>query len=254
MLIKNRKNKRLSITIDKMSEDMSELAFVMHGLGGFKEQLHIRTMIDALKNNNYNVISFDTTNTFGKSDGSYSDATVTSYYEDLEDVISWALEKFNHNNKFILAGHSVGGLSVALFAEKYPEKVKALIPVSAVISGELWKLEQKKEMLNKWREDGIWIREAGDSANRNRKELKWTFVEDIMQYDLLKDVDRLTMPVLLIVGEKDPTATVSHQEIFFSQLPGEKELHIIKNAHHVFRDKLDLEEIENIMTKWIGKI
>lgn len=66
------------------------LAFVMHGLGGFKEQPHLQVMAKAFLANGYTVVRFDTTNTFGESDGRYEDATTTNYYEDLEAVIAWA--------------------------------------------------------------------------------------------------------------------------------------------------------------------
>lgn len=254
MFIKNRKSKDIAIAIDKSKKNTSGLAIVMHGLGGFKEQPHIRTMIDILKNNSYDVISFDTTNTFGKSDGNYSNATVTNYYEDLEDIISWTKNKFNYEGQFILAGHSIGGLSISLFAEKYPEKVKALAPISTIVSGKLWKQAQNKKMLEDWKNSGVWIRESNDSDHGNRKVLKWTFAEDIMQYDLLKDISKLTMPVLLVVGDKDLTATVSHQKILFGKLPGKKELYVIKDARHVFRDESHLREIGNIMSEWLKKI
>ncbi|MFZ2299735.1 MAG: alpha/beta hydrolase [Candidatus Moraniibacteriota bacterium] len=253
MIIKNRKGQNISVVIDK-NENTSSLAFVTHGLGGFKEQLHIRVLADVLKENGYTVISFDTTNTFGKSDGNYSDATTTNYYEDLEDVIGWAKDNFQYKDPFVLAGHSIGGLSISLFAEKYPNEVKALVPVSVVVSGTLWRQAQDKEMLENWEKKGIWIREASNSSSGKQKILKWAFAEDIMKYDLLNNVEKLTMPVLLIVGDQDLTTPVSHQKIFFEQLPGKKELHIIKSASHVFKDEAHLDEIGNIMSKWLGDI
>ncbi|MGK2849240.1 MAG: alpha/beta hydrolase [Minisyncoccota bacterium] len=240
--------------MDKIDKNTSDLAFVMHGLGGFKEQSHIQAIVNSFKKKGYTVVSFDTTNTFGESEGNYSNATVTNYYEDLEDVINWATNELSYEGQFILAGHSIGGLSVSLFAEKYPEKVKALALVSTIVSGELWKQAQNKEMLKNWENSGVWIRESNDPNLGNRKVLKWTFAKDIMQYDLLKDISKLTMPVLLIVGDNDPTATVSHQEVFFGKLPGKKELHVIKNAGHVFRDELHLKEIGNIISEWLRKI
>ena len=60
----------------------------MHGLGGFKEQKHIQTFADAFLENNFTVVLFDTTHTYGESEGKYEDATTTNYYEDLEDVIT----------------------------------------------------------------------------------------------------------------------------------------------------------------------
>lgn len=149
MVIKNRKGKKIAVTLDE-NKNACGLAFVMHGLGGFKEQPHIQALVNTIKGKNYTVVSFDTTNTFGESDGNYTDATVTNYYEDLEDVISWAKNHSWYKEPFLLSGHSVGGFSISLFAEKFPDKVKALAPLSTVVSGELWRKAQDKTTMENW--------------------------------------------------------------------------------------------------------
>lgn len=251
MIIENRKGKNVSIAIDG-DENISKLAFVMHGLGGFRKQPHIRVLVDALKKKGYTVISFDTTNTFGESEGDYSDATVTNYYEDLEDVIHWAKCNFRYKDQFVLVGHSVGGLSIVLFAEKNPGEVKALALLSAVVSGKLWRQAQNSDMLRAWKRDGVWVREA--TAFSKKKVLKWAFAEDIMKYNLLDNINTLSMPILLIVGDQDATTPIDQQKIFFAQLPGKKEIHVLKGAGHVFRDEVHLDEVNGIVSRWIESI
>ena len=87
------------------------------------------------------------------------------------------------------------------------------------------------------------------------KRLKWVpFKEDIVKYDLLKEADKLTMPVLIIVGDKDKSTPLEHQKILFEHIPGDKkELHVIEGAPHTFRDKEQLKEIKKIMKEWIRK-
>ena len=89
LFITNRKQQKLAVLIDK-AEHQTGLAFVMHGLGGRKEQKQIVAIAETFSQNNFTVVRFDTTNTFGESDGQYELATVTNYYEDLQDVIAWA--------------------------------------------------------------------------------------------------------------------------------------------------------------------
>ncbi len=55
----------------------------------------------------------------------------------------------------------------------------------------------------------------------------------------------------MIVGEKDPVTPFDHQKLLFDKLPGRKELHIIKNAFHSFRNNDELIEIKNIFLNWI---
>ncbi|RJR31962.1 hypothetical protein C4569_00850 [Candidatus Parcubacteria bacterium] len=101
--IKNRKGQRLALLIQKHPKQKG-LAFVAHGLGGYKEQQHIRMFADAFFECSYTVIRFDATNAFGESSGNYENATSTNYYNDLEDVIKWSKSKNGLSNPFVLPG------------------------------------------------------------------------------------------------------------------------------------------------------
>lgn len=253
LFIKNRKGQRISVLIEK-PENPKGLSFIMHGLGGFKEQPHIQTYAEAFLDSGYIAVRFDTTNTFGESDGNYEDATTTNYYEDLEDVIEWSKSQPWYQEPFCLAGHSLGGICTALYAEKYPEKVKSLAPTSTVISGKLsTETLAHRAIAEKWERTG-WREEQSDSKPGVVKRLKWSHIEDRLRYDLLPNVEKLTMPVLLIVGEYDDSTPPEHQQLLYEKLPGKKELHIIKGAKHTFRKASHLKEIKQIFDRWIKSI
>lgn len=200
------------------------------------------------------MVRFDTTNTLGESDGDYADATATNYYVDLEDVIAWAKQQRWYLEPFILVGHSISGMCVALYAENYPEKVKALAPISTVVSGAL-SMQSKKASgeLDEWQKTG-WRITKSESKPGEIKRLKWSHMEDRLKYDLLPRVDKLTMPVLMIVGELDDSTLPEQQQILFDRLLGKKEIHIIKGAPHTFKDLNHLEEIKKIFKDWIVKV
>lgn len=146
LFIKNRKNQNIAVIIEK-SENQKGLSFVMHGLSGNKNEPQIETFAKTFRDNNFTVIRFDTTNTFGESDGNYEDATVTNYYEDLEDVINRTKTQDFYEEPFVLCGQSLGSMCTALYAENFPEKVKALAPISVVISGKMSLEIYPKEMV-----------------------------------------------------------------------------------------------------------
>lgn len=250
LFIQNRKGQKMAIILEK-ADNQKGLAFVMHGLGGFKEQPHIETFAHAFLEKGFTAIRFDTTNTFGESDGDYSDATTTNYYEDLEDVIAWAGTQSWYQEPFALAGHSLGGISTALYAEKHPEKVQALAPISTVVSGALSaQTDKHKKVADEWGRTG-WREEESVSEPGRIKRLKWSHMTDRLKYDLLPDVENLTMPVLLIVGDVDDSTPPEHQKALFDALPGQKEMQIIKDAPHTFRDPKHLAEIREIFLRWI---
>ena len=235
-------------------ENKRGLAFVMHGLGGFKEQPHIQAMTEALLENGYTVVRFDTTNTFGESDGKYEDATITNYYEDLEDVIRWAENQKWYKEPFIMAGHSLGGICTALFAEKYPEKIKGLAPIATVVSGKLsLETDKHRGIVEDWKRTG-WLEEKSISKPGVLKRLRWSHMEDRLKYDLLQAVNKLTMPILMVVGSKDPATPPEHQKILFDALPGPKEFHAIKGSGHSFRKDNERKELKKIFYDWIKKI
>lgn len=252
LFIQNRRNQKLAVVVEEQG-DQKGLAFVMHGQGGFKEQPHIRTFIEAFLEKGFTVVSFDAANTIGESGGNMEDASITTYYEDLEDVINWASSQDWYQEPFALAGHSLGGICTALYAEHHPEKVLGLAFVSAVVSGILsWEAHTKDE-LDEWKRTGWRVSESKSKPGAVKK-LKWQTMEDRLKYDLLEKADQLTMPVLLIVGDKDTTTPLAHQKILFDKLPAKKELHVIPGAEHTIRKEPYLSQLKQLFLDWIDTL
>jgi len=253
IFIKNRAGQKLAVIVERPAAS-SGLAFVMHGLGGFKEQPHIIILAERLLNHGYTTVRFDTTNTVGESDGQYEDATASGYYRDLEDVIAWAQLQPWYQAPLVLAGHSLGGLATALFAEKHPSLVKALAPISTVVTGKAtFESDYYREILPEWKRTG-WRVSESRSKPGVIKRLKYSFVEDALRYDLLPDIDKLTMPVFLAVGEKDASTTPASQKPLFDGLKGPKEIHLIRNAEHTFREASELEELRRAFDAWLNTL
>ncbi|PLW80101.1 hypothetical protein C0585_04245 [Candidatus Woesearchaeota archaeon] len=251
LFVENAKGQKISILIEK-PEKAKGLAIIMHGLGGFKEQPHIEYVSKSFLDNNITTVRFDAVHTFGESTGGkYEDATVTNYYDDLEFVIDWVKTQDFYDEPFFLAGHSLGGICTALYAEKHPEKIKGLAPLSTVVSGKL-SMEAEVEKKKIWKETGWRISESSSKPGLLKK-IKWDHMEDRLKYDLLPDANKLNIPVLLIVGDKDTTTPLKHQKILFEKLPGEKEMHVVSGAPHTFKEKEHLEQLKDIFDRWIKK-
>lgn len=275
LFVKNRSGLNVRVCIDTPEGETDSslvvtvkgLAFIMPGLGSHHRKPEFRAMSEILTHHGYVVVSLDPTHSFGESEGDYADATFTTYATDLEDVIEWAGKNLNshmlgdhagfhvlYTEPFILVGHSLGAMSVAYYAERFPEKVKALAPLATVISGKLSLETRTPEELEKWKTLGYQetVRSNGDT-----KTLKWSHMEDRLKYDLLKDAAKITMPLLMLAGELDKNTPPKHQQLFFDAVgtkAGEKEFHIIKNADHNIGRADVLPEVKEIFEKWIEKL
>ena len=255
--IKNRIGLKIIGKILKPNNSIG-LSFVMHGLGGYKEELHIDLLANTLFENNYIVINFDATNSKGESEGKYEDATMQKHYEDLVDVINWAKTQNWYKELFILVGHSMGGYAVARYAEEYPKKVKGLFPFGAVFSGKdnfdtYSKLRSVE--LKDWKETG-WTHRVSNSKPGFEMKLPWSHMEERLKHDLKPMVNKITMPILFVVGENDTSCPSSDQKKFYDLLPENtiKEFHIIKGVGHVFREPQHLNELREIFSNWLKKL
>jgi len=251
--IKNREGEKIVFDLD-IARPQKGLAFIMPGLGGFKEQPHIQVMAEVFKARDFTVLLIDPLNSFGESSGDYRDSTVDTHYETLVSVIEWAKNQPWYQEPFALAGHSLGAMAVALYAENNQGEVAALAPISVVVSGKLSMQAHekfKKEEMVKWQETG-WLTKPSKSKPGIIKKLPWSHMENRLKYNLLLGADKLTMPLLLVVGSEDISTPSEHQKIFFANIPGEKkQLHIIKGSPHTFVKDEHLEELKDIFNKWI---
>lgn len=250
-IIKNRYG--LNVVVEYTAvENPQGLAFVQHGFSGFKEQPHILKMAETFQKHNISTVLFDATHAFGESDGSLEHARLGKHAEDLEDVIAWAKTQDWYIEPFVLAGHSFGGASVLSYASQYSEDVKAIAPLSSVVSGNLIVESLKKYEPEEWEEiqtQGYVIKESSSKAGARGKVVKELY-DEMMQHDFLKTAGRLTMPTLLIVGEEDRLAMAA-QKALFEKLPEPKEFHFIKGCGHTFRSDDELSALQTHLSNWI---
>lgn len=249
--IKNRLGLDLLVQIEGEGE---QLAFVTHGLGGYKEQSHIRSAVQAFIERGYCVVSFDTTNSIGESGGKMEDATLTTSYADLCDVIAWAKSQPWYRQPFALCGHSLGGSSVTLYAEDHPSDVAAIILMAPVVAGQLslgFYRAQEPEEAAKWERTGWQISES-KSRPGVMKRLPWSHMLDRLKYDLLPRADQLTMPTHIIVGERDESCPVEHQRLLLDRIPSKvKRFTILSGTDHNYRTPDRTGELKSAIISWL---
>lgn len=226
------------------------LAILIHGMGYTKEEPCIRVSAEALIQQDYVVLRFDTRHSFGESEGSFEQVTLTSSYHDLTEVIQWARRQQWYKEPFVLVGHSTGGLCTILYAEQHPHVVKGVVGISALISGKLLLGQYPAKKLEEWKRTGIheW------KENTQIKRVRWECAEDSMRYDLLPKARFLQVPLLLIVGDQDMETPLAHQQLLYDAVPHKKQLHVIVGAPHRLLEKHYLDELKTTVAYWIESL
>lgn len=250
--IKNKNGLRLFVLVegDLMSD---KLVFITHGLSGSHDQPHIAAMRKTFVENGYTVVSYDTAYSFGKSEGDSVHATASSYISDLEDVVKWAQYQEWYKEPFVLAGHSLGGISSLVYAHRHKDKVRAIFPMSTVVSGGLWhKVHQDTEPENyrKWKEKGYYFKESMSMPGRSGK-VGWGLAEDMNNYNALMFASDIHCPVLLMTGSEDTGTSPEMHRMLLEKLGGRKRLHIIEGMEHTPREQSELDEMADVLKEWL---
>jgi pimeloyl-ACP methyl ester carboxylesterase len=239
--------------VEETSPQEKGIAVVVHGVGGYKEQSMIEALSQGFKDASYSVVRFDARHSFGESSGDSSLFTVSSLYEDLEKVVDWTREK-KDGAKVMLAGHSAGGMAVALYVKKHPAHVAGMVLLAPLVSGTL-SLEALREKdpqeLKRWKSDDAHLLRA--KGKPGKTVLPWSHMEDRLRYDLLIDDSAMSAPALIIAGGRDRMVPNEHVEKLLRVLQGEKEYVCLENASHLFKREGDLANIEHIVREWVER-
>lgn len=257
--IKDRHGLKLVIQVD-MPESPSKLVFIQPGQGGFIAQEHITAFAESFLENNYRVVRFDPTNSVGESGGDISEVSYDGYAANLEDVIDWAKSMPWFQQPFALCGHSMGAQTTAWYAEQNPGTVQLLATMAPVVNYELYMPTLDPDYAEKWEEHG-YIESVSRSKPGIVKRIGWQVNDSLKKYDILKYANKLTMPVINVVGELDKPCPVANQQVFMETIPSkQKKLVIIQGTEHSYRNNETqqydekLNEVKDALSAWLRDI
>lgn len=245
----NRKAQRITLLVEH-AENAKGTAFIAHGLSGFKEQTHIAAMAQAFYEAGFTAVRWDAANTLGESGGKLENASLTSYFEDFEDVVSWARKQEWFKEPVFLSGHSLGAACTLLYAKKYPTQVRGIIPVSCFVSGKSY-ANARRDQIAKWQKQG-YLEEASESRPGVTKRLNWSCMEDLYAYDMHQTAKQVHTPTLFMPSGEDEIIPLADEAAVFEALSSEKkEYTVIEGALHTFRADQQLEQVKSTINKWL---
>lgn len=217
---------------------------LIHGIFASKEIMN--PLFDYYKNN-YHVISYDVRG-HGESDKPEK-FNLDNHAEDLAAII-----EYFKLDKPIVVGLSMGSYITLKTAEMYPDLLSKIVLIGVRGKGEISLMEKAVEENDG--NDDIDLKEMGrlitkrvyppnttfeqiqeyHRGNRSKTELtndeRKNIYASLSHYDMMSDVDKVKIPVLLLVGQYDGLNPPSESENVNDALSN-SQLEIIEDAGHI---------------------
>ena len=214
------------------NEDAPAIVFV-HGSGG-----SAATWFMQLKglSNDFHVIALEL-NGHGKSSDSSNENTIESYLTDIDDIVT-------QYEKPVLAGHSMGGALSQLYALKHPENISGIILIGTGaklrVSPLIFDmLENNFEGYVDATGSYMFCEETSteliEASKIEIRKCKPSIINRDFAacdaFDVMEMISDISLPALILVGEKDIMTPVKYSKYLHEKLPNST-FHVIENAGH----------------------
>ncbi len=243
--ISQKEKKELSISLYEHHDTSLGTVFLVHGLGGWKDQHLLKTVAQRVSSCGFRVVSFDARDGAGARQGNFFKSSTSAHIEDLNDVFSWArTQGFNERN--ILIGHSLGGLIALHHAVKKEHSISALVllaPARGLFAQGLLTV-----LFAFWRAITVGIFYTTGPLKK-KFPLHRSWFTDFLSYDARAYVKNVSVPVLVIGAEKDRLIGKPKLLRAFSKKFAHGKFVEIKNANHAFEGKEN--EVTDRITAWL---
>jgi len=205
----------------------------------------IRDLCHALSEKGFLVLRFDFSGN-GESEGKFEEATYTKEIGDLQKAIDFVQSR--GATKIGVLGHSMGS-AVSILTSSQDSRVESLCVIAGASS-----TSQIKDIFP---QDVVQKAEAEGSAELNifgkNVTITKNFLDDSDKYNISEALGSFAKPFCVIHGDKDSVIDVSHAKNLDSYAQGEKELHIIEGADHMFSSEANFKEMRDITVNWFVK-
>ncbi len=179
----------------------------------------------------------------GQSEGEFSDSTYSKQIEEMKSAAAFLEER--KVDKIGLVGHSMGSAAALLSAEKINGVmgICTLAATSDVLKPERFLDGNQREILDQSGEV--------DFVSRGRNlRITEKFFRDAGNYDILKTVSRLSLPLLIVHGDRDEIIPPESARKIREAGKNNTELFVLKNADHMFSDKDVQKKVSDKIKSW----
>ncbi len=233
----------LDTTIHEAETD--KLAILCPGFLDSKDYTGLRELACRLNECGYAVVRFDPIGVWGSA-GDIADYNITQYLKDIKVALEYMLEKNNYT-EILLGGHSRGGQMSLLYAARDSRitSVLAIMPSAGPTKG----IKRAK-----WEKiDYVGKRDLPfDREKIIEFKVPFKHVIDRDQYDVLSDIKKIKVPIIIIAGEIDEIVPAAEVKELFDNANQPKTFISLPNIGHDYR--LNDNEVTLVNQKILEKL
>lgn len=242
--IQNDQDESIHIKVDGLNNaGYDKMVIIQHGLASNMEHVAVQSAKKAFLDNGFVVVTFDGRYSLGKGNNDVEKVKLATFEEDLQSVINWVQTQPFYSEPFALVGHSLGGASIIQFGADHPDLTDILIPITPVISGQLW---EKSCMINmadfckKWKQNGSY--EYTDPKNQKKGLIPYSVIASCNNYNADKLAEKIKTKTLLIGAQNDIVINPSDIQALSKKIKNSKAV-IIKSANHNFSSEQNQSDL-----------
>ncbi len=188
-------------------------------------------------------LRFDFTG-LGGSEGEFGRAGFATDVADLVSAAHYLMDRFG--GEILLVGHSLGGAAVLAAGDDIGmDRVAAIATIGAPsdVPHVLERIEGDVEAIRKQGEGEV-------SIGGRPFKLASEFIEKVENADLIAEVERLRMPLLLLHSPTDAIVSVDHASALFQAAKHPKSFVSLAGADHLLLEERDAEFAATVIAGW----
>lgn len=223
----------------------TRLALLCHGFHSGKNSTTNRTLTRLLNQRGIATFRFDFLG-HGDSDGPFEEITTSVALHQAHAALD--LVTARGYDRIGLVGSSFGGFVAILTAAQRCDIACLALKCPVVDFAEELRLTFGPEELARWQATDT-IQNIMGGLERVR--LRYAFYEDCLRQIAYEPAERITIPTLIVQGERDECIPLHQSRRLHDALRGPKRLDLLPSADHQFSRGEDFHEMTTSISSWL---